>query len=748
MKKLTATLCVLLAACLLLSLTAMAAGESGGAFARVDETRWAGDSLQILSVEIAGEYADYVDATWFDNISKIVYEGGEIDVDNEKYTAILTVDGVQRDLFNAAGQSFEGDVVITLIEKAASITTGNAKFGDDAGSLIAPFYYAAAAWFDDGGYREESSVPAAQNGAEVSDGSVSGMEYVSNGDYFSGVMVGAGEVSITDSSFTAIGKGGDDFTGQGVSVAASGEAQVTVQGCTFLSQGALRTALWAGSHARLDVIDTVVQTLNDEDLVPYSTEDNFATQMMQQTPFALGLTGNVRASLVISQADISFTDCLIASNGWSVLSTDSGDGNLTATDTMAVIGYVEPAQKGAVYDEICTVNGEDYGVTFGSLGVESGYCAFGSTFHDYVYGGRWFAPDYLFISTDGFVTIGASEKGRFFGRTERIGFMSNSPSPETTLTVSEADFEIADTFVLVKTTGGKGETITLTDVTIDLTGGNPWGGNLLEMIDTDDLGGGPGATTYTIPFGTYDEYLTASSGGSGAVTSLTVIDSDLTGNVFNSVGSQTGSQTAFKGDSIAVSLDHASLTGAVSSAYGIHCDEDGTPLIGEITVDSYGREGTYDYLTLGRVLSFAAPAVNNDVTLSLTGAVWNCTGLSYLTSLTLDDDSVIHGDIYQDGRLIELKAGTYENVVAVPAGADYAETVAAGVSAVEAAAAQGIVPADRSELVANTDLGIGGMISSGALAEAGAEASGETGGNASGEAAAEALPAEGPGSFV
>ena len=713
MKKLTQTLAVVLALCFALSLAAFASGEaSGGSFAQVDETHWAGGSLTVESVEIADEYADYVDSTWFDNITKIVYDGGEIDVDNTKYTAILTVDGVQRDLFNAAGESFEGDVVITLIEKDASITTGNAKFGDDAGSLIAPFYYAAAAYFNEDGYREESSVPAAQNGAVVDDSSVTGMEYVSNGDYFSGVMVGAGDVTVSDSSFTAYGRGGDDFTGQGVSVAASGEANLTIDGCVFLSQGALRTAIWAGANSHVEVIDTVVQTLSDEDLVAYNTEDNFATQMMQQTPFALGLTGNVRATLAITQTDISYTNCLVASNGWAVLSTDSGSGNLTVTDTMAVVGYVEPAEDGVEYDEICVVNGVEYGVNYCRVGTGSGYTAFGASFTDNIYGGRWFAPDYLFIITDGAVNIGASEKSRFYGWCDRIGFMSNAPSQSTTLTISESDFEVTDTFALVKTKGGNGETISLTDVTIDLTGSNPWGGNLLQVIDSDDLGGGPGATTFTIPYSTYDEYLSAAAGGEGALTSLTIADSDLTGDIYNSVGSQTGSQTAFMGDSIAVALDNASLTGVVSSSYGVHCTEDGQVLTGEATVDSYGREGTYDYLMLGRILNYAAPTVNNTVTLSLEKSSWNCTGLSYLASLTVDADSVVNGDVYQDGQLVELKAGTYENVVVIPAGADYAETVAAGVAAIEADAAAGVVPADRSELVANTDLGIGGMLSS------------------------------------
>ena len=725
MKAFAKILSIALVLCLALSAAAFASGDPGG-FKQVDATHWAGDSLTVLDVEIDEAYADYVDSTWFHKITKIVYDGGEIDVDDAVYTAILTVDGVQRDLFNAAGKTFTGDVVITLIEKDVSITTGNAKFGDDAGSLIAPFYYAAAAWFDEDGYREESSVPAAQNGAVVDDDSVTGMEYVSEGDYFSGVMVGGGDVTISDSTFTAVGRGGDDFTGQGISVAASGEASLTIDGCVFRSQGALRTAIWAGASSHVDVIDTVVQTLSDEDLVAYNTEDNFATQMMQQTPFALGLTGNVRATLTISQAELNFTNCLVASNGWAVLSTDSGNGTLTATDTVAVVGYVEPAAEGGEYDEILAVNGVDYGIRYGRVGSESGYTAFGAGFNDYFYGCRLYAPDYLFIITDGTVSLGASENGRFYGWCDRIGFMSNAPASKTTLlTISEADLEVTDTMAVVKTTGGNGETIMLSDVTVDLTGDNAWGGSLLNLIDTDDLGGGPGATTFVVPYGTYEEYLTAEAGGEGAVTSLTIADSDLTGNVYNSVGSQTGSQTAFKQDSIAVSLENATLTGAVSSAYGVHCTEDGLVLAGDATVDSYGREGTYDYLTLGRVIHYAAPTVNNAVTLSLTGSTWNCTGLSYLSELITDADSVINGDVYQYGERVEPEPGVaYENVVVVPAGADYADTVAAGTAAIEAGAAAGVVPADRSELVANTDLGIGGMFS----------ASGETSGEASGEA--------------
>ena len=717
MKKIIRLLALALTLCLLLSLAALASDETGaaeGTFARVDETHWAGDTLTIEAVEIAPEYQDYVDATLFNAIAGIVYDGGRIDVDYEQYTAILTVGGVQENLYNAAGQSFEGDVVITLVKKAASTNQGNSKFGDDAGSLIGPFYYLAAAYFDENGvYVPASSVADAQYGAEIGDGNVSWMEFVSDGDYMSGVYVGGGDVVISSSAFGAYGRGGDDFTGQGAAIISAGSSHVTVDDCFIVTQGALRSGLWAGGSSEMDVTDTMIQAFVDEELVPYSPDDNYATPMMQQVPFALGLTGNIRATLDCGQASIRFTDCIVASTGWAVLSTDSGSGSLVATDTVAVLGELWDADaEGVQIDEVVEYSGIPVGIQYGRAGQMSGYIAYCDGFTDSAYGGRWFAPDYLFIITGGAVTIGASEKGRFYGWCDRIGFMSHQSRPAATLDISEADFDITDTFAMVKTKGGNGQTINLDDVSVNLTGTNAWGGSLLQLIDSDDLGGGPGATTFTIPYSTYDQYLLAEGAGEGAVTTLNISNSTLRGNVYNSVGSQNGSQTAFMEDGIAVSLADSVLTGAVSSAYAAHCDENGRLLTGEITVDSYGREGTYDYLTIGRLVNYAAPTVHNPVTLTLHNAVWNVTGLSYLSSLTVDNVSTVNGDVYTAaGQKIDPQGGTWENVIVVPAGMDLKSVTEGTVSVIHAAVADGVVPQDRSSLVANVDMGSSGEAS-------------------------------------
>jgi len=169
---------MLLALCLVLSLGAFASGEASGAagsFAQVDDTHWSGSSVTIRSVEYAPEFTGqgYVDSTLFTGVAKIVTDAGTIDVDSAVYTPVLTVDGVQVDLYNAANETFTGDVVLTLVEKGDSNANKGAPFGaDKAQSSFGPFYYTAAAYVADGAYDAAKSAGAAQISGDVTDNGI------------------------------------------------------------------------------------------------------------------------------------------------------------------------------------------------------------------------------------------------------------------------------------------------------------------------------------------------------------------------------------------------------------------------------------------------------------------------------------------------------------------------------------------------------------------------------------------------
>ncbi len=673
MKRIRKTLALVIALCMVLSVSTFASGEasgSAGGFAQVDDTHWAGDSLTIQRVEYAPEFTDqgYVDSTLFTSVAKIVYDGGEIDVDNTLYTPVLTVNSEQVDLYNAENVTYAGDVVLTLVEKGASSSNQGAPFGaDKAQSSFGPFYYTAAYYFEDGAYVPEKSVEAAQVGD--TDGGV----YIdSAGDYFTGYFINNSDISIDGATLDFTGAGGDDFNGWGAAVVAIGDSNVAIEGSVIRTQGVLRSGLFTSGNAVATVKDSVIIARCDEDAVAYDTTDNYATPMMQQCPFGLGIEGNIRASLACGAGENIFENSLVTSNGWAVLSTDSGRSGadaLISNATVAVVGEIaeDPAQA----DFTVEAAGQEWPVKVGRLGETSGYIAYAdSGVNDYAYGSAWYSPDYLGIITTGTVTMADNS----YGWSGRIGFMSHSgggSSGHGTLNVSDSTFDIQDAFAVTQLKGTYSTSTTLDNVDIALAGN---GADIIYLqINTDDNAGGPGNTSNTLTDLTYDEYLVceAASGEPGEnFSDLSIANSHIQGNIYN------GATDDAVG--LVVTLDNTEIDGAISSAWTYHVDPEGNPYDQTVfPCDSYtgtvdGSSGTYDYTLYLRVNAEPAPTVNNPVSLTMqNGAKWMVTGNNYLASLTIDETSSIMGMgvvMTVDGVETEIAPGTYTGEVVLSAG--------------------------------------------------------------------------------
>ncbi len=684
MKKTARILALALALCFVLSLGAMASGEpsgqpsgAAGGFAQVDATHWAGSAVTVERVEYAPEFADqgYVDSTLFTSVSKIVTDAGEIDVDSTVYTPILTVDGVQVDLYNAENVSFTGDVEITLVEKGDSNNNKGAPFGaDKAQSSFGPFYYTAAAYIADGKYDTAKSVEAAQISGSVTDTAADALQVVSGGDYFSGVYINNSDYAINDAQMSFTGACGDDFNGWGAGIVVLGDSNVEINRSVISTQGVLRSGLFTSGNAVATVKDSVIVSRNDEDAIPYDTEDNYATPMMQQCPFGLGIQGNIRASLACGAGMNVFENSLVASNGWAVLSTDSGRSGadaLIANAMVAVVGTVVDAADPSA-DFTYEVNGEDYGVAVGRYGETSGYIAYAdSGVNDYAYGSAWYSPDYLGIITTGTVTMAEGS----YGWSGRIGFMSHSgggSSGHGGLNVSDSSFDIQDAFAVTQLSGTYSTTTNLDNVDISLAGN---GADILYIqLNSDDNAGGPGNTSNTITDLTYDEYLTTAA-ASGEPTEnfseLNVSNSVVQGNIYNAASDD--------GVGLVVTLDNAEIDGEISSAWTRHVDAAGNDLASTtIDCDYYtgtrdGANGVYDYTMYLRVKAEAAPTVNNPVTLVMrNGAKWMVTDTNYLASLTIDETSSIMGMnlvMTVNGVETAIEPGTYTGEIVLTAGA-------------------------------------------------------------------------------
>ena len=677
MKKSSRILAVLMALCFVLSLGAFASGEPGGAgFAQVDATHWAGSELTIQSVEYAPEFTDqgYVDSTLFTSVSKIIYDGGEIAVDNAVQTAILTVDGVQRDLYNASNVTYTGDVEITLVEKGDSNANQGAPFGaDKAQSSFGPFYYTAAAYIGDGVYDTAKSVEAAQIAGEITDTEANGLVVDSQGDYFSGLYINNSNYTVNDADITLVGAAGDDFNGWGHGIVVLGDSTVDVNGSYIYGTGVLRSGLFASGNALVNVNDSVIITENDNDEIPYDTEDNYATPMMQQCPFGLGITGNIRATLACGAGCNNFTNSLVVSDGWAVLSTDSGRSGTTALVSNASVAVVGQAsnEELATADFTYDVDGETWYVDVGEYGEESGYIAYAdSGVLDFSYGSAWYSPDYLGIITTGAVTMAEGS----YGYAGRIGFMNHSgggTSGHGTLTVADSDFDIQNMFVVTQLSGTYTTTTTIDNTTVALAPN----GNCIYYIqlNSDDNAGGPGNTSNTITDLTNEEYLacTAASGEPGVTASeLSISNSLVQGDIFNAA---TDEHVGLN-----VTLDATEVQGAITSARTWHVDAEGNTLASTtIDCDYYtgtrdGANGVYDYTMYLRVDAEAAPTVNNPVNLTLTnGSKWMVNDANYLASLTIDETSSIDGMglvMTVDGVETAIEPGTYTGEIILTAG--------------------------------------------------------------------------------
>lgn len=664
----------------------------------------------ITGVMLREADANYVDSALYSQYESVTFSDGttrEIDVDKE--TFILVLDGTIVDLSDPVNWVPEAELY--TVEKGQFDTVGMAMNTANWG----PFYFTGAVDFDGGKYMENRSVPAAVKNAEITDGGITGGEVDVKANYISGIYAyseNGDHYDIQDVTVRSAGLGGNDFGtkgGWGTVISAAGTADVDISGAKVYTKGPLHDGIWAGGASVVDVNDSVVFAeeqgkaynfvpysydryyittvpLTDEEIAekglsgeyfeePYAdmfgsgtkyyyyNEDytsNFSAPMLQCVPLALGLYGSMRAACCFGSATLSFNNSLAVSDVWAVLSTDSGNGTLNATDTVAAVG-VETDKENA--ELTTTVDGEEYYINVYDTTEGCGYITYCDGFDDNFSGCSFYAPDYLAIITGGTLDFTESAANRGYGASDRTGFMSHGNG--YTANVASSDFDIADYLFSVKSYGAAD--ITLDDVTVNWTKDNKWGHVLFQFMDTDDTGTGANDMEMDILDLTKDEYMANAASGEGYTKYVTIRNSKLAGDIYNSTGSSNNASTlsAYDGSTsylstwytspVDVTLDNTTLDGAISTSYAQHVDETGKPIGGQFFFNKDGEpmdgtaENTYDYLTSGRVLNTAAYNGIGRINVTLTnGAVWNVTGTSIVNSLNVEEGCIVNGTITEN----------------------------------------------------------------------------------------------------
>ncbi|SDB29046.1 Ig-like domain-containing protein [Eubacterium oxidoreducens] len=507
-----------------------------------------------------------------------------------------------------------------------------AKFGNMAGQT-AQYTYRSALKVDDGEVDETESISALIADSQITseqDGTIT-VNGIMNLDtaFMNGIIADDSssedgtdtKVAIDDATLTANGDGANDFQGEAATVLAAGSSEVDITDSTIFTEGVIRTAAAAKENGILKIDDSVLYTEETDDTT--AEYNALVVPMMKRTPFALGIEGVVRATNILGSGQGIYTDSLIASSGWGVLSTDSGTSYsqtgtyaLDVSNVIAGIGTVEAADNDKSYTATKEVNGTTYGFTQGG----SGYVAYADS-------GVWDKFDDVQFYSDDYVQIMASSTSSAYYTDSilnagRIAVMTQQNAGGT-ISIKDSTVNAGDTAVQVKSgAANAGYTnVVLDNATVNYTGSNNYGGTLVELVESDDAGN-PGTTSYTIN----DTGDKATSGATAIAgdTNVTLTGSKAyTGNVWNNIYNNS--------EALNLTIENgSSLTGTISSSYGYHVDENGDRVANGTTI-TCNTEGDYrtsttetgEYEMIGSLYNVANEQINNPVNVTLeSGSSW------------------------------------------------------------------------------------------------------------------------------
>ena len=609
------TFALFLALCMLLSVSAFASGEA----------------LTITGVTYGEKYIattatedDTINSpSASSNITSVTLSDGSVVEAENGGVLTLVVNGDHYDIIDYVedGTALEPGAYSFETTAAGTASSEMAKFMNMAGNT-AQYTYRSALSVNADGIVEDETIPSLLTKATYDEKGISDGELNSYGPFFNGIVVDSAEFTISNMAITGIGDGANDFQGNAAMVLAKGTSDVTIENSTIITEGVIRTAAAVLGNGILRINDSVIYAQETADT--QEEYDALVVPMMKRTPFALGLEGVVRTTNVLGAGQGIYTNALIVSTGWGVLSTDSGNGYdkvgtyaLDVKDTTAGTGTIEVIEPGAStegYFDVKTVGGVTYGYKAGG----SGYVAYADS-------GVWDKFDNVKFYGGNEVQIMASSNSSAFYTNSllesgHIGVMTQQNAGGT-ISIVDSVLNVGETGVQIKSgAANNGYTNVIIDNTeVNFTKDSIWGGTLVELVESDDAGN-PGNTSFTInDLG--DEATQATATAVVSDSNATLANGEYTGNIWNNIYN--------KFQVLNVTLDNAVVNGTISSSYSYHMNDDGTRMAnGTVleadTTGNYMTSGVTDYHKIGAQYNVANEQINNPLNLTLTNnATWN-----------------------------------------------------------------------------------------------------------------------------
>ena len=471
-----------------------------------------------------------------------------------------------------------------------------------------------------------------------------------------------------------------DFSGKGTAIAVFGEsAQVVLENASVNTAGVAVMPMFVDGGATLTVKNSTLHSAGGTLYKEYlSTPDQ---KLMAAPPWILGIMGNARCLNIMGvDSTVNVIDSATSAGAWAVLSTDSGtnmqlnvyNSSLTLTNADESL-YPLQAEGGQISETLDNPYTVDYGSGYGSFVIGSAVESF--------YGATFRVGTYATIYNGGRGTYTALEAGKTYDILNAAGEVIDTYVPaETVVTdihsdtfafmaMQNANSITVDkgtkvdsgwaTFLIKSGYGGQATTAVIDNAFITN------GGVLIQVMDNDDATNG-GMMAADDPMNTnggmqnfkpYHQeaagFNTAPAAADSAVQTFTFTNGAYTGNIYNGSGSDT-----LNGSALYVTFGKgAAYTGAAASTAAIHATYEGAALVkqnGSFAFDDAEEaaafakqyQNTYftinEYWSIGQVVNMVSSNGANAIHMTIKdGAVWQVTGTSLITSLTIEGDSQV-----------------------------------------------------------------------------------------------------------
>ena len=571
-----------------------------------------------------------------------VEPGGSVTVPSGD-SLTMTVDGVE------TGQKLTSTNATTTAIVPGTYR-GNVVLTVDTQNLVSwqnlEFPIRQALYVDGNGVEPDQSAFANVLGGWFDNTSANHIALLSTGEAYDGVYVNNGTYTLNHPVIAFRGNGRSDFIGDGAAIVGNGSSTRLVVNHAFIdNKGAVRSGVVANNGANVVVKDSFIRTRDG--VLPADYAPTVDLGYMEQVPWMLSINGNVRATnLVGDNTNATYIKSMILSQGWGVLSTDSGNGgNLSAID--------------------------DYIANTGDEGGYGSYAIGGRNLN--FLGDRINVGTYATINRGGQVYYGDSTHAAVSALNSSLDLGLTGPElasiPDRPTIVNSKRFGFmwhgAGTLSITGGTVVNSKEATFLDkgqqigVTVDGSQGaklNPANGILEQVMDNDDPGPNlvsspPGRLcpmgctvnngVYTDPTGTPTKdasFDVTTAHTTDAVSTFSNIT--LHGDLYNGIrGNEPGGMfgPGLPGLNMILTFDDSSIQGVISAASTHH-------LVSPIS--------SSNYQDLGEVTNTVAPVINNGVIVTLEGnSKWTVPDTSYLSKLVIGSNAIINAP---DGRTVSM----------------------------------------------------------------------------------------------